>query len=461
MIRRPLSLATRLIVLMALVLMVGAAGLVALAGAYARLAADEAYDRLLAGAAFQIAGSIEIVDGVAGVDPPVSAFETLALAQDDRVFYAVIGPDGALLTGEEALARLIGPGPGGALETATLVHRGVAVRAVAIGRALSDAQIQGQAQVVVAQTTLARERLAQDLTGKAVVIVAALSALALASMALAVRFALSPLQRLEAVLRERGPTALHPITLATPKEITPLVGALNQFTGRLAEHLSATHRFIADAAHQLRTPIAALAGQVDLLAHDGDEGRRRHHLQRIEERTAQLSRLTTQLLNHAMVIHRAGTATLDRLDITDLAGRVLASAIPLSDDRDIEIAFHPPAQPALVAGDAVSLGEALGNLIHNALKHGVERRLSVAVLVDPASVTIQVIDDGPGIPVDQFEALLEPFRSRGGGFGLGLAIANEVAESHGGSLSVAQVESGFAVQLRLPHAPTRGQEAVP
>ncbi len=449
--RQPPSLSARLIALMAVVLLGGAGALGGLAAVAARTAADAAYDRLLAGAAFQIAGALQIADGVASVDPPVSAFETLALADDDRIAYVVVGPDGTVLTGDPLLAALVPEARALAPATANVTVRGAAMRALVIDRPLSDRRVSGLARIVVAQTTLSRERLAWDLTAKALVGVIALSALALASIAFAVRLALQPLGRVEALLRRRTPTELTPVDLPVPREIRPLVDALNAFTERLAAHIQATHRFIADAAHQLRTPVAALAGQVDMLGGESDHARREHQLDRIRERADDISRLTTQLLNHAMVIHRADTVAHDAIDLRDLVRTVLRTAIPLTEAREVEIGFDAGAEAVVVRGDAVSLGEALANLVHNALRHGVRSRLDLAVRAADGMGEVWVTDDGPGLEDAAFARMLRPFQSgAAGGFGLGLAIAAEVARAHGGGIAARRVPAGFAVGLRIP-----------
>src|SRR3712207_3717473 len=278
---------------------------------YARVAADDAYDRLLVGAALQIAESIFVQEGTVSVDPPFSAFETLSLSAGDRIFYKVIAPRGGVLTGYDDLT----PAQPFA-ETRTPVisdgeYRGFPVRVASVGRLVSDHATPGWAQVVVAQTRQARTGLAQDLTLKALLLVFAMTSLAFMAVLFAVRRALGPLTRVERELRSRDPKDLTPLDLEIPREIQTLVSTINRFMDRLSGRIALMQRFIADAAHQIRTPLAGLASQVDLLTEESRPERREQQLSRVKERTAELGRLTNQLLNHAMIIHRAEVAEFD------------------------------------------------------------------------------------------------------------------------------------------------------
>jgi two-component system, OmpR family, sensor histidine kinase TctE len=152
-----------------------------------------------------------------------------------------------------------------------------------------------------------------------------------------------------------------------------------------------------------------------------------------------------------MIIHRAEVAEFDTVDLAALARQTLISAVPLSLDRDVDISFNDPQGPVLVRGDAVSLREALSNLIHNALKHGAATRLEVRALAEEDAAVIEVVDDGPGIPVSEWRRVREPFHTESStGSGLGLSIAGDVVRAHGGELRFRErSEDGFAVILRF------------
>jgi two-component system sensor histidine kinase TctE len=450
------SLYWRTIAVLSVIMGIGTVVLTIEASYYARRAADDAYDRLLIGAALQIAENISVQDGVVSVDPPASAFETLALAPDDRIFYKVTDPNGKILTGYDdmpTIARRTSPAQSGpVLGDGTYLD--VPVRLVMIGRFLSDAAVPGWAQVLLAQTRQARIELARDLSTKAYTILAVMMVLAFLGVMLAVRLALSPLRVIERTLQVRDPKNLAPLAIQAPHEIATLVTSINFFMGRLASRIRLMERFIADAAHQIRTPLTALASQVDLLASAGEQDREQHQ-RRVQERTAQLSRLTNQLLNHAMVIHRVEVVSFGKVDLCRLAGEALIHAVPLSVDRDILIGLDAPPHPVHIQGDEVSLREALSNLLHNAVKHGACSRLDIELSENDAWAVLAVIDDGPGIPQAEWEQAKLPFYSSADtGSGLGLAIVNDVVKGHGGRLEFECRGGSFAAIIYLPrHRP--------
>lgn len=455
MTRNDSSLFTRLAVRVALVLCIGATALVSAAWYYARAAADDAYDRVLKGAALQMADSLTVDGGEMIVDLPASAFELLGLAERDRLFYRIVDPDGRTLTG---YADLASGSDLSAVRSEPVVQNGSysgdAVRIVIAARAFSDPALSGWAHVIVAQTTEARRALAAELTTRAVLLVVIMSLMALAGTALAIRYALQPVWRLGAALNSRDSQDLKPIEVDMPREMRPFVGSINHFMGRLERRVSQLERFIADAAHQVRTPLTALTAQVDLLGQDRLGPEARQHLERVQQRAQELARLTNQLLSHAMVIHRADAVRLAPVNLVDIARRAFRAAVPITLSPDIIVSFEADESDPKVLGDAVSLREAIVNVIDNALRHGSLSRLEVRVSSQAGNAVIEVEDDGPGIPREAWESVTQRFatpKQNGGTAGLGFSIAAEVASAHGGTLGFRERnERGFVVVLSLP-----------
>lgn len=449
------SLFTRLVGLIALVLAVGAGVLMGAAWLYARAAADEAYDRILLGAAFQIAESIGVQDGALAPDLPTAAFEMLALSERDRIFYRIIGTRGETVTGYgdlEAPGDL--PPPGAKPAIANARYGGEPVRVAAVGRRISDGEVSGVVHVLVAQTVLARQELARELTLRAFALVLAMSALALGGVVFAVRTALAPLKSLAAELRQRDPNDLTPLSAATPRELQPFVSAINYFMGRLSERIAILKHFIADAAHQIRTPITAIISQLELLGNVEMSAKGEEHLARTQARAAELARLTNQLLSHAMVIHRTGAVVFEPVDLADVAREALRNAVPVSLERTVALSLDAPQREVAILGERLSLREALTNVIDNALRHGAPSRLTVRVGEDDDAALIEVEDDGPGIPAERREEVVHRFGRPAGGDrsgGLGFAIATEVCRAHRGTLSFkGGFGDPFAVVLRFP-----------
>jgi two-component system sensor histidine kinase TctE len=453
------SLRARLLVAIAVILAVGAVVLSAAAWQYAATAARDAYDKLLVGGAVQIAENIYLQGGVVALDPPAAAFATLSAY--DLVFYRITDPRGVVVAGYDDLDAGIPPAsPRQGVVLSDGVFRGQDVRFAAVARKIEGAPGDGWTEIVLAQTLAARSALTWDLASKAFAIIAAMSLLALVATALCLRLVFSPLTRIETEIARRRPDDLSPIAVTPPPEVRALVGAIDGFMLRLDARMGMMQRFIADATHQLRTPLAAIDAEAELLT---DPTHDPNGLERLRGRIADLGRLTSQLLDHAMVLHRAQVPHRASIDLNALAKSVLSQAVPLTLDREVSISFVPYEGAALVDADAISLREALTNLIHNALAHGARTRLLVAVESSPTGLAIRVWDDGPGIAADAQERLCAPFQKGDGshGSGLGLAIASEVAQAHGGGLRFSGTAGDFSVRLELPADRSTAVDALP
>ncbi|CAL75300.1 putative Two-component system histidine kinase [Bradyrhizobium sp. ORS 278] len=442
------SLRARLLIAIGAILAVGAVVLSLAAWQYAATAARDAYDKLLAGGAVQVAENIYMQGGVVTLDPPAAAFATLSAY--DLVFYRVTDPRGVVVAGYDDLAI---QAPKSALRDGVVLRDGVyrdqPVRIAAVARRLDGAPGEGWSEIVLAQTVRARDALTWDLASKAIGLIAAMSLLALVATALCLRLVFAPLTRIEAEIVKRRPDDLSPIAITPPREVRALVGAIDGFMQRLSERIKLMQRFIADATHQLRTPLAAIDAEVELLSGQTSDPKT---LDRLRGRISDLARLASQLLDHAMIQHRAQTPRFAPTDINALAKSVLSQSVPLSLDREVSVSFVDSDDDVVVAADAISLREALANLIHNALAHGARTRLMVKVERTAESVAIVVWDDGPGIPADAQAGLLVPFEKGDDshGSGLGLAIAVEVAQAHGGRLCFDGGAGDFSVRLELP-----------
>ena len=458
------SLTLRLLILA----LAGTAVLFTAALSYSQRAADAAYDQVLAGAALAIAEAVTVVDGAIAVDLPVAAFDMLALAQDDRVFYQVVAPDGSVVTGYDDLPTVGLRERPGDTHFADRAYRGETVRFVSIGRLLADPQLQGWAAVQVGQTRLTRDTLARQMALGSVVPILVVMGLAILLAGLVINTVLRPLRKLEADLLDRDATDLRPLTGTRPAEVVQLVEAFNRFTGRFRQQLDGMRDFIADAAHQMRTPLASLKADIDLAQGQSDlSATQRETYARLTETIDQASGRVNQLLAHAFVAHRSELIAPEPVDLGVLLPDALRDLAPLALRRGMELSFDSALADTLVAADATLLREAVRNLIDNALNHGrAGGRIAVTLTSDPttsdpntsdpgapAEVVIEVADDGPGIPPERRAAVTERFNRPAGnsGSGLGLAIVRRVAQAHGGGLTLDEsVLGGLAARLSLP-----------
>ncbi|XKM40649.1 sensor histidine kinase [Rhizobium ruizarguesonis] len=216
-----------------------------------------------------------------------------------------------------------------------------------------------------------------------------------------------------------------------PREIGPLVRAVNEAFDRLDESYNRQHRFIASAAHELRTPIAILRMKIEAATDMG--------LRSLLPDVSRLATLSEQLLD----LHRLDNgAPSDRIDLVAIARLVAADLAPvlIASGKAIEVIVE---KPGMIMGNSGSIERALINLIQNAVEHGGDE---VIVWVNAPSVAVE--DNGPGIPGDHHERVLEPFhrlRPRSSGAGLGLNLVKQVVEHHGGRITIADAPSGGAI----------------
>ncbi|MFZ3584067.1 sensor histidine kinase [Loktanella sp. DJP18] len=438
--------------------MVGVLSLLALGGivvafaafAYGRSAARQAFDPLLVGAAQDIAESISIGDEGPVIDLPVSAFGLLSLAPEDRIFYAIHGPDGALLTGYDGIPA--------ALDTVQPRFRDWtlqddAARFVTVSRLFSERAYAGRIYVTVGQTTRARRAMALDLTRRALFVTTFGGIALIVSALIIIRSAMRPLEVLTRDLAQRDPYDLTPMQADGPQEVRVLVGALNRFMGRLDRQVGAMKNLISDTAHQLRTPVAAIRAQAELALED-DAPRRLPRLERLVWRTRSLGRLLDQMLSRALVIHRIDNAAPTAIDLRDIALTVLDSRDHelLAPGKDVQLRIGEDA--VVVLADEISLTEAVRNMLVNALRHGATP-VVIGVSPTPTGSAIWVQDSGDGPPDAVRATLGQRFErsaaSKGNSAGLGLSIVRAVAQAFGGEMTMATVQGGFRVSLTLPH----------
>lgn len=453
------SLRGRLVGVMALVFFGGTAVLYFAAGIYAQTAADRSYDRLLAGSALSIAETLSISDREVQVDLPYAALDMLSASPDDRVFYRVFGPDSRTVTGYEDLPRA--PENGSTrVERAPANaryfdanYRGEIVRFALLGREIAEPGVSGWIWVQVGQTRRARDELAQELMLNALFPIGPLTVLSIALVWFGVGRALRPLGELGEDLSSRGPAELHPVASPVPREIVPLVDSINVFMRRLDANMGTLRAFIAEAAHQMRTPLAALRAQAQLAMEEDPEESRRS-LEAVERNASKLSRLLNQLLADATVIHRSDLRRFEAFDLLQTVRKSIREAVPWVGDT--EVRFETLVEEAPFTGDELMLREAIKNLIDNALRHGMAQgeRVEIALEIDEDSYVISVADNGPSIPIEDRERVFERFargNTSASGAGLGLAIVQQVIESHRGKVElVDRPEGGLIVRMRLP-----------
>ena len=312
------SLERRLLGGLSAVLALLAIGLFFLTAGYAQRAADAAYDRLLLASALSMADAVRLEHGRVTLDLPHASLAILGTDRRGRVFYRVAAPDGSLVTGYPDLGAGLPLARSAEPRFADVVHLDAAPRAAVLGRFVAGVG-GGWATVVVAQTREEREALARQILTNAFAPVLLLVVIATALIWYGVHQALRPLGQLGRLVRSRDPSDLSPIEAPAPREVRQLVGALNRFIGRLQASLRHMQFFVGDAAHQIRTPLASLHAQAELAADEDDPALLRAQVEKIRRNAAVASRLTNQLLSHAMVTYRHELPRREAVDLVALA----------------------------------------------------------------------------------------------------------------------------------------------
>jgi signal transduction histidine kinase len=406
--------------------------------------ANDAYDGGLFDQGRSIAEQIRFGPrGEASIDLPPAAREILVGDPYDRIFFRVLDATGRTLDGDAGVPPPKQP------PTAEYPLR------------FYDARIEGQkiraaaysvfsptgdhwATVLFAETLVKRQRLTRDLLFTVVVPQVLLVDIGVALLWFGIRRGLAPLERLAKAVSQRGWGDLSDISdSGSLEEVRPLTQAINDLMNRLSTALTAQQRFIADAAHQLRTPLAGLSAQADRALREQDVETLKNALKQLQSSSKRVTRLVNQLLMLARAEPAGDPARGFRpLDLVAVVQRTCMDWVPEALSREVDLGFSGKVDAVMMEGDEMLLGEMLSNLIDNALRYGARRggHVTVSITATPR-IRLAVEDDGPGIPEAERLRVFERFHripgSPPGGVGLGLAIVREIARAHGAEVSVA------------------------
>jgi two-component system sensor histidine kinase TctE len=391
---------------------------------------------------------------------PQPASELLLADETDLVYYQVLGSQGEHLSGDRDMPL---PKPNQVRGSSYEVHirddemRGLDVR-VAYTWIRLDAIGTAPALVQVAETREKRSVLAAEIIKGVMLPQFALLPLAVLLVWLALVRGIKPLKQLEERIRQRKPDDLSPLDdKAVPMEVAPLVVSVNDLLERLKDSIATQKRFLADAAHQLKTPLAGLRMQADLAQRSGSsEEDLKKSLQQIGRASVQATRTVNQLLSLARAEGGGTHLPWQSCDMAALCSDVLQDCLPSAMDKGLDLGYEgvevgrPGAQ---VQGNPTLLKEMVRNLVENAIHYtpstperpGV---ITVRVLVDPygKALVMQVEDNGPGIPLPERDLVFQPFYRALGtnvdGSGLGLPIVKGIAQQHGATISIDMAHPG-------------------
>lgn len=417
-------------------------------------------DRVLGDNVIAIANFVRMdADGVK-FDMSAQTERSIRTAQADALFYAVIGPQGELIAGDPPVAE-------GPLQLAVDEWRfydtavfDQGVRVSARGVRCGDSVC----QVRVAETLSARQALRNEmLAAIAASLLMFAAPTALAGFVATAR-GLRPMQRLSRQLGARSLNDLRPLrALDAPREARPMVDAVNNLLERVQAGSAAQQAFLADAAHQLRTPLATLKTEAELAVMQPHPPELDATLDRINSGASRAARLASQLLALARSDATArATLPVENIDLKDLAAEAAGEWVPRALGAGIDLGFE--LKPATLAGHAFLLREMLANLLHNAITYaGRGAQVTVRTRLEESLPCLEVEDDGPGIPPADRQRVLQRFQrgpqASGQGSGLGLAIVSDIVRAHGGRLQLGEGIGGRGLRVCAVFAGVSGGAA--
>nr|WP_229483130.1 sensor histidine kinase [Massilia horti] len=415
----------------------------------AKSIANQPFDRALADSATVLAQQVKEVDGHLVAHLPGSARDILRADDVGSVFFQVVGPGRAYVDGDRDLP--LPPGDdlerGGAVRFRNDALHGTPVRVAYSYVNLDPLASRGSeprlALVQVAEPLDKRAQLANEIIKGVILPQFIILPVILALVWFALSRGLSPLAQLQERIRARRPDDLSPIdSRQVPEEITPLVGSLNDMLERLSQTIDMQKRFIADAAHQMKTPLAGMRTQSELALRQSDPDEIHRSLEQLAKSSESATRLVNQLLALARAENQphAGLA-FEELDLGLLAKAGVQDWVQASFAQRIDLGLEPPDQTVTVEGNPVMLRELLSNLIDNALRYTPSGgSVTVRARRDGERALLEVEDTGPGIAPTERTRVFERFYRILGtsvpGSGLGLAIVREIAQQHGAEIDI-------------------------
>jgi len=407
----------------------------------------EAYDQALFDIGIALGAHIRVAPTEYRFELPAAVDQVLRTDRHDLIFYRVLSPSGLHIAGDPSV-----PAPAGDAHAYDGVLEGRKVRVVSVETPCG----RSACTVLVAETTNKRVRAAREflLTSMLPGLLIALATLVIVWFG--VKRGLWPLARLSEELKARSPRDLRPIdAAAAPEETRALVSALNGLLEELAQAARNQQRFLANAAHQLRTPLAGLQAHTELALAQPIPESCRVHLEQVHQATIRTARLANQLLALARA-EPGGRGSASDVNLRSVVEGEADAWVHQALARDVDLGFELDTAP--VKGDALLLREALANLVHNAIQYSATGgRVTVRTGQRGGESFAEVEDDGPGIAPQERERVLERFYrvpgTPGTGSGLGLAIVREIAGGHGARIELAEGAGarGCRVALTFPH----------
>lgn len=424
--------------------------------------ASKPFDRSLEYKVATLAHLVEVKNKRVEFNLSLSAHELLRTDHSDTVYFQVLGGRGELLSGELELPLPPedAPVPPGEVHLRDAELHGLDLRIAYMWVALDLPDARHPALVQVAESLDKRSVLATEIIKGVMLPQFAILPIAVLLVWLALVQAIKPLNQLEERIRARKPDDLSPLdTQTVPLEVAPLVSSVNDLLMRLKDSIATQKRFLADAAHQLKTPLAGLRMQADLAQREGANTEdMKHSLRQIGRASVRATHTVNQLLALARAESSGTSMSRQPCDLARLTMEVVRDCVPLALDKHIDLGYEgaqPGAEGGMVEGNPTLLKELVRNLLDNAINYTPSNPeqpgvITARVLADPFGkvLLLQVEDSGPGIPPAERELVFQPFYRALGteadGSGLGLPIVQEIVQQHNATVQLEDTRPGHA-----------------
>ncbi len=406
--------------------------------------ANGPFDRNLGEAVGVLSDYVTEFKGQVTLQLPIAAREVLRADSADAVYYMVLGLRGEFVAGDPDLP--LPPedeAPGTEVKFRFDQARGNDVRIAYAWRAFKQNGESRHALVQVAETLEKRSQLANEIIRGVIVPQFIVLPIAVVLVWFGLSRGLAPLAALQDRIRSREPNDMSPIDpRAAPEEISPVVVSFNELLERLSRNMQMQQRFLADAAHQMKTPLAGLRTQAELAMRETDPQQLKRSLRQIATSTERATHLINQLLALARAEHQStDPARFEVVELNALARSVVQEQVPDAISRRVDLGFEPAERPVRIVGVPLLVREMMLNLVDNGLRYTPEGgSVTLRIRQVKESAFIEVEDTGPGIPEAERQRVFDRFYRILGtnvdGSGLGLAIVREIVERHDGLIRV-------------------------
>jgi two-component system sensor histidine kinase TctE len=423
--------------------------------------ANVPYDHTLANALQVLEQQVETDHGTISLRMSASARLALRTREQDGIFWKAMNPQGDLIGGDGDLPT---PELKASTQINTVYYETQTLHDFEIRLAYLWTNLSTRSTtpilLVAAESMDRRTELANNIIKGVIIPQFVVLPIAVLLVWFGLSRGVAPLNALQQRLRARRPDDLSPIDVrVAPSEIGPLIIAMNDLLTRLDSTMLAQRRFVADAAHQLKTPLAGLRTQAELAMRNAPAGDTQVSLEQIIAGTARATRLVNQLLLMANA-ENPNSIAMPPINLAELAKEQTLRWVDTAIEDGIDLGFEGTDSPVMVRGQSILLGEAINNLIDNALRYTPSPgRITVSITSQGRQVVLAVEDSGPGIPAEERERVFDRFYrvlgSKAEGSGLGLAIVREIAIRHHAKILItdskqkAPYDSGARIEIHF------------